>query len=381
MARSRLLIVVALVLILLAAGGGAAYWFILGPGANQGGGGGPAIEPTPIPVTATPEPVLYVLVASQNLDRGMIIPTEAIANFPWPTAIVPFNAVTDTAVIVGTRARIPIDRGMPILSNMVVKSLAQLSPNGSDAAAQIPAGLTAITLPYDKRNGVALGIQAGDHVNIIVTLWVVDIDENFQTLLPNLTTNVQPPSPGSPEAGIPAGLVALIQPAVPGSGVGRSEREPTIGQDVYVVPSEPQARSRLVTQGIIQDATVLRMGDFGQSLFPTLPPPTPSPDPAVTQPPAPLPTNTPLPPESMTLMVSPQDALVINYVKELMLKYPGAVQLTFTLRSAGDTSVASTESVTMQYMFERFNISVPSKLNYGLDKSLPTPLPPATPIP
>ncbi|HLE29277.1 MAG TPA: SAF domain-containing protein [Anaerolineales bacterium] len=381
MARSRMLIVIALLLILIAVGGGAAWFFLLGPGSAVG----PGVEPTPVEVTATPEPLLPVLVAAQDLPRGVVIPTEAISMYPWPTAIVPLNAVTDALQIVNTRAKFDIDRGMPILSSMVVQSLDQLSPSGSDAAAQIPDGQQAITLQYDKRNGVALGIKDGDHVNVIVSMWLVDIDQNFQTVLPNLTMNVRPPSPGDPATGIPAGLVALVVPPTEGGGAepkpqpfGRGERDATVGQDFYVIPSENQ-RGRLVTQGIIQDATVLHIGDFVEALFPTLPPPTPTPDPNVTQPPAPLPTDTPAPPDTITLIVSPQDTLVLNYVKELMVQYPGAVQITFTLRSAGDISRQDTESVTMQYMFERFNIAVPSKLNYGLDNSLAAPTP--TPVP
>ena len=381
MARSRLLIfALVAILLIIAAGGGALYF--LAP--SLLGLGGPAsLEPTPVPVTPTSEPRLQVLVAAQDLPRGVVIPTEAISVYPWPTEIVPLNAVTDAAQIVDTRARITIDRGMPILSSMVVKSLAQLSPTGSDAAAQIPNGQQAITLQYDKKNGVALGVQAGDHVNVIVSMWLVDIDQNFQTVLPNLSVDAVPPSPGNPATGIPASLVALVAPLPNPDArpqmLGRAERDTTIGQDFYVIPSEAQQRARLVTQGIIQDATVLHVGDFVEALFPTVPPPTPTPDPNVTQPPAPPPTSTPLPPDTITLIVNPQDVLVLNYVKELMIKYPGTVQMTFTLRSAGDVARQDTESVTMQYMFEHFNIAVPSKLNYGLEFPPPTPTAAAAP--
>jgi hypothetical protein len=52
-----------------------------------------------------------------------------------------------------------------------------------------------------------------------------------------------------------------------------------------------------------------------------------------------------------------------------MEKSPGSVQMTLALRSAGDTTVTETESVTLQYMFERFNITLPTKLNYGVAAS------------
>ena len=77
-------------------------------------------------------------------------------------------------------------------------------------------------------------------------------------------------------------------------------------------------------------------------------------------------TSTPLPPDIITLVVSPQDSLVLNYVNRIVEKYPSAVVVTLALRSAGDTSRVDTESVTLQYMFQKFNIALPAKLNYGV---------------
>ena len=40
------------------------------------------------------------------------------------------------------------------------------------------------------------------------------------------------------------------------------------------------------------------------------------------------------------------------------------------MRAAGDeTADHTTEAVTLQYMLTRFNISVPPKLEFGIDKS------------
>jgi hypothetical protein len=153
-------------------------------------------------------------------------------------------------------------------------------------------------------------------------------------------------------------------------GTGRGETDASLGRDFYVVPSEDQ-RPRLVTQGIIQDAVVLHMGDFGGNapVFVEASP-TPGAAPAAgaegTPTPLPPPTPTPLPPDSITLIVSNQDALVLEYVKQIAAQNPGSVQVTFALRSAGDGSLTETESVTLQYMFERFAIALPSKLAYGV---------------
>jgi len=365
MRRGRLLILVALLLVVTA--GGILAIFALTGGLSNILGPGPTVSTEePVQLTATPKPVL-ILAAAQNLARGVVIPTEAIQAIPWPTELVPPSALTDTTKVVGTRARYTIARGEPILSTLIVESLLQLSPAGSDAAAQIPPGFVAISIPYDRSNGVAFGIKDGDHVNIIVSWAMVDIDQAFQTILPNNSTVLSPPNPDGLLV-IPPSLVAVVNSAggTEPTAVGRGEVGVNTSEDFYVVPSEPQ-RPRLVSQNIIQDVLVLHVGEFLEEK-PQVIEPTATPDPLATVEPAepPPPTPTPLPPDIITLVVSPQDALVLNYVSRLMERYPGAVQFTLALRSAGDMSRVATESVTLQYMFEKFNIQLPAKLTYGV---------------
>lgn len=369
MRRGRLLILIALLLVLSAGGillaftlGGGGLAALLGGGGGTGDGGQVTGEaPTPIPVTATPQQFLNIIAAGQTLERGVVIPTEAIIAIPWPTTIVPPSAITDPEAVVGTRARYTIARGEPIFSTMIVESLLQLSPAGSDAAARIPPGFVAISIPYDRDNGVAYGVKDGDHVNVIVSWALVDIDQNFQTILPNISTVLSPPNP---DATLPtaASLVAVVE-AGSGQPFGRGEAGVNTSEDFYVIPSEPQ-RARLVSQSIIQDALVLRVGEFGPEK-PEVIYPTATPNPDVTEPPQEPPTATPAP-DIITLVVSPQDALVLNYINRVVERQPGAVVLTLALRSAGDTARVDTESVTLQYMFERFNIALPAKLNYGV---------------
>jgi Flp pilus assembly protein CpaB len=364
MRRGRVLILIALLLVLSAAGIFVAFVLSGGSLFNRAAPTSAPRGETPVSVTATPEPILNIIAAGQNLNRGVVIPTEALISIPWPTSIVPPSAITNAASIVGTRARYTIARGEPIFSTMIVQSLLQLSPTGSDAAAQIPPGFVGISIPYNRVNGVALGIKDGDHVNVIVSWAVVDIDQAFQTLLPNHSAVLSPPNPDG-TLQLPPSLVAVVNGAnAAGSPVGRGEVGVNTAANFYVIPSEPQ-RPRLVTQGIIQDALVLRVGNFGPDK-PQVVEPTPTAVPGATASPPPPPTATPLPPDIITLVVSPQDSLVLNYVNRIVERYPGAVIVTLALRSAGDTSRVDTESVTLQYMFEKFNIALPAKLNYGV---------------
>jgi len=369
--QRRLLLVVVAVLFLVVILGGAAF-FLLNPDGQSIIGGAPT--DTPVPVTATPEAVVQIVAASQGLARGVKIPEDAVILIPWPKDRLLPSVITDTKDVIGKRARYTINPYEPLLSTMIVSSLQDLSPDGSDAAAQIPPGLVGLTLPYDRRNGVNLAIRDGDHVSLIVSWQLVDYDENFQTILPNLSTDFQRPPADTSESG--GSAVALIPPAPLGAYIGRIETEPVSGQDLMVVPDGPQ-QPRMVTQGIIQDALVLHMGVFYEDA-PRIFNPTATPDTSGTPTVPPPPTPTPTPPEEITLAVTPQDALVIEYIKRLSERYPGVVQITLVLRSAGDTSVTTTESVTMQYMFEKFSITLPSKLPFGLAPA-PTPVPTAAP--
>jgi hypothetical protein len=63
----------------------------------------------------------------------------------------------------------------------------------------------------------------------------------------------------------------------------------------------------------------------------------------------------------LTLAVSRQDALVLDYA-QLM-----GAHITFVLRRTGDAARVTTESVTLQYLMDRFNVELPPKLPYGTD--------------
>jgi pilus assembly protein CpaB len=135
---------------------------------------------------------------------------------------------------------------------------------------------------------------------------------------------------------------------------------------LYVIPSEPQ-RARLVSQTLVQDAIVLQIGDFmtqAQLQQVAKPTPTPVPSGTETEQQQPVVQPTPVPvafPDTVTLVVAPQDAVTLNY-----LVYAGA-QLTLVLRGTGDSQRVQTEAVTMQYLMDQYNIPVPAKMPYGME--------------
>jgi pilus assembly protein CpaB len=202
----------------------------------------------------------------------------------------------------------------------------------------------------------------------------IDLDTEYQSRLPNQTAGVIAPGPdiamGSGDgesSGVSLGQVGQTLSAQALSGgqfsvEGRSELDTVLGQQFYLIPSEEQ-RPRVVSQTLLQDAIVLQLGNFAlaeEEMAEAAPPPDPAAEDAnqeVAEAPAPEIEK----PDLITVVVTPQDAVTLNY-----LLYSGA-QLTFALRGAGDEQRVQTEAVTLQYLMDQYNIPVPAKLPYGME--------------
>jgi pilus assembly protein CpaB len=85
-------------------------------------------------------------------------------------------------------------------------------------------------------------------------------------------------------------------------------------------------------------------------------------------------------PMNVTIIVSPQDAVTLNY---LMLT---GARLSMALRPPNDESQILSEAVTLDYLLSRYAIPLPSRLPYGLEPRvdeliLPKPADPVTGAP
>ncbi|MFC1959285.1 Flp pilus assembly protein CpaB [Chloroflexota bacterium] len=360
--RGRLLILIVLILLL----GVAAVIFLLpmltgGGGLLTGGGEEIASMPTEVlPPTDTPVPTVQIVVAVQELPRGYRIPEEnAVELRPWPANALPYNSFQNVDDVIGQIARVDIPREMPILSTHLVDDLQALVERGrvgSDAAAIMPPGLVAISVPMDRLTGVAYAIREGDYVDVILSMLYVDVDEDFQSVLPNTITLVTVDEDGNltPTEAIEGYLDV---------GIG--------GVPIVVGPLEDQ-RPRLVTQRTVQSAWVIRVGNFpitGAYIGET-PTPIPTPTPEVEEgeeaaedrPPAPPPVIET--PDIITLAVSPQDAVVLVWAIE------SRIPITLALRSATDIAQVPTQPVSLEYIMSNFNISVPDRLPYALEPAV-----------
>jgi Flp pilus assembly protein CpaB len=379
MRRSRIFILLAIILLL---GAAAAYLFL-----GRGGGTSPDGEATPVPID-----VVFVAIAAQDISRGARIPEDGVimsrmnANLVVETMISGQDEEGIRSRIVDHIARQDIARGVPITEAMLTETSGDLLAGGSNASLAIPAGYTAIAIPINRLSGIAYAMQDGDVVDVLISLLLVDIDPDFQTILPNQTTPLTAAGGTAdfPAANITGGVTSVeVSEAVniPPLPFGKVETDEVTGQPFHIVPQEKQ-RPRAVTQRLVEAAIVLHVGTFqlaGELAGEVIPVPeggvgAPAPDgqgqtPTIT------------PPDIITLIVTPQEALALTWAIKV------GADLTFTLRAPNDGEVTETTSVTLQYLLDTYEITVPTKLPYGMEPrleilinpELPNDKPPAPP--
>jgi pilus assembly protein CpaB len=363
MRRGRLLILVAIVLLL----GVAAVYLVT----SKIKIGGSAAQETPVALDRQ-----QVVVAGQDISRGAVIPANGVILAPFPADAVVETMITgDVNQVIGKYARMDIARGMPITTGMITTEAGKLLGTGSEASIAIPPGYTAIAVPMNRLSGVAYALRDGDSVDVIGTMLMVDLDEDYQSILPNssmiLLGNNAAPLTGYACQEVKASDKGLecINPEPP--PFTRVDTEETTGTQLAIKPSESQ-RPRLVTQRLVENAIVLHVGSFtipgaeaqtglgSSSTEAGAPPTTPQ---AVTV----------QAPDIVTLIVTPQDALTINWAIK------SGVDLVLTLRGPKDDTTTETTSVTLKYLMDNYNITLPSRLPYGLEPRLTTPIKPVLP--
>lgn len=307
------------------------------------------------PPTETPQ-VMKILVAANNLTRGMAITPDLVLAQDWPIQYLPPVYYTDPAQVIGYFVRVDIPQGMPLMPSMLAPSAEALGAMGSPAALQIPEGKRAVAIPMDLLGAVAWALRPGDHVDVLASWMIQELDQDFQSVLPNQWAALQ------------CGEGQLCQ------GIyGRVELLPT-GQVIMVYPPEEGTQARYVAQVTIQDATVLGVGTYQVPVEMAAPQPTPPPGTEGGQPvpgaaPAePTPTPAMVTAQAVILVVDPQEALVLKALVEMK------ADITLALRRPGDTARVSTDTVSQDYIIVRYNFVVPPKLPYAVSAPEPNPL-------
>jgi Flp pilus assembly protein CpaB len=301
-----------------------------------------------------------VAVAAQDIQRGSIITFDQeneaasmVRMEPWPMSSLVeddlWNYILDTPdLAVGAVARVDIPRGSPITVKALTTTYTELAAAaGSEASAVIPPGTVAVAIPLDPSGlgQVAYGIQDGDYVDVYFSFLFVNVDEEFQTRVPNTFSIITRLESGELSIGAPR--------------QGRQETSTLSLDGVLVGPSETAQRPRLVTQQMVTGAYVVHVGYFpmgGHFIAPTptqpdIVVPTPAPGEATPAQQASAPTAvitaTPWQPIVMTVAVSPQDAVMLTWAIDAQ------IPINLALRPVNDANLAAAQSaVSLSYLMD-----------------------------
>ncbi|MBN2085660.1 MAG: hypothetical protein JW748_10605 [Anaerolineales bacterium] len=289
--------------------------------------------------TPTSEVSTYNIVfVAQDVPAGTEITNDSVIMGPWPRDLPLPGLMTEMSAVVGKRARIDLRRGEPVFSSQVVESGTLVSDKASATALKIKPGKVAIAVPMSRLSGVAYAIGNGDHIMIIASLLYINIDAGFQTDLPNNMILV----------GIDVeGKVTFLE--VRGGRVFKESPLSDVLLATYYTPIELQ-RPRLASAIVVSDARVLNVGTISTATV-AVTTPLPGEAPAATVPTA--------APDILIIEVTPEEALAISFIIRLH------ADLTYALRSAGDTAVFSVPSMDLKRLMDDFKIDLPPNLSYG----------------
>ena len=310
----------------------------------------PTLEGTDLSPQIQIEEMVDIVITSQFVSRGGVISQDVVVMIPYPkNELVEGTFYTSMESVVGKKALYPLEARIPITPGMLIDG----ATGGSIPALDIPVDRTALSILIDREGLIAYAPQAGDHVMVIGCMTLVDVDPEYQSVLPNFTGSVSKQiltAESSSES-----LSVIITSGGEGSKQGRTELDPTLNEPVYIVPSEDQ-RPRLVCQNVIQDAIILRAGDFPLSGVEPAPVEEVVVAPGEEAQPAPV----PIPPDIVTLAVSPQDAVILTYMRK------ANIDLILALRNPNNDQIIVTDAVTQQYLMDQKNIPLPAKLPFAI---------------
>jgi Flp pilus assembly protein CpaB len=229
----------------------------------------------------------------------------------WPVDTAPADAIGNTADLAGKYARTAIFAGQVIRADMLA-TRSNLASGEGPASILVPAGMVAYPFPIDEFSGVSYALKTGDRVDVLITFKFISVDRETQSPLPL-------------ERGLEGEIKGIQIP-------------------------------RLVSQLTLQNIEVLRVGSW------YVPPVQPTTQQGGQQQQA---QATPPPPAVVTLLMPQHDALVLQFAKE------AKATIELALRNPNDQEIVTTQSVTLDYMLARFNITVPILRDESLETLRP----------
>ncbi|MEJ5312094.1 MAG: hypothetical protein WHX52_20190 [Anaerolineae bacterium] len=308
---------------------------------------------TLVPETATPLPYVGIVVSAQNpIPRGWRFTSGdgATSVKQWPIDELPSAGYFSSLEQLDNMYAVEdIPLGRPILRSMLSEK----------PIAAFPEGRVGYGVPMDVQGGLGWHIKEGDHVDVLAAIKLVNTDPEFQSRMPNLFQTI--PEPTGEENLSVASLNGVY---------GRFETLPN-GMAAMILPNGDPF-PQIVVQMTVQDAIVWRVGaQYELEAEGTAVPAevaTPAPgeagggilQPQQSQPPVAAAAAAPTHRsdiELVTLLVTPQDALILKYLYEI------GADLDLVLRAPNDTNYWITGAVWSRYILDRYQIpQTPSDL-------------------
>lgn len=335
-------------------------------------------EPSPAATPATR--FVPVVVARVPLPAGQRLTADILTTELRPDTNIALQAgYTFDSIdqVVGRIVKADIAIGKEILSSVLALNPSDLASFGSNLALYVDRGNVAVAFPIDPYTGIAYAMRPGDQIDVMMSLSLLELDEEFQTPLPNNLARID-------RVALEEGNSFLFE----AEAEGRLELLPLINLVAQIAPKdglEALQIPRRVTQLTLQQVQVVWVGNWGD----------PTNDLAqafnadailtngnvVQQEGAPPPEPTKERPEDrpdiVILSLTLQDALTLKWAME------NGIDIHLALRAQGDNSTFVTTSVTLPQMVEQGPLTIPVPGTFSLSPPVhlvPTPGLPDIPV-
>lgn len=262
----------------------------------------PKVETKEVVVVAQP------LVEGESVDDRLKAEARPVDSLP-PEALLK----EDLAGTAGMLSKVNAAQGTIVYAGMLQTEEEMMAK--SQLGNLVEPGYVAVAFPISELSSVSYGVQANDLVDILVTFAFVELDTEDQIKQP------------------------LCPPLCPTGAGGESAAVAAAGQ-----------RPRLTTQLTLQKVRVLGVGRWNYKVQTKEQAQTKEGQEPVVE-----------PPTYVTLMLLPQDALVLKLARET------EASIDLAVRQKEDLQDFSTQQVTLEYLMTRFSITVPTKHDYGLE--------------
>lgn len=320
--------------------------------------------PTPVVVTIAPEELqlVEVVISIQTVPRGWQMTEAELATETRLASEVGTNIITDIDEVIGLYARTDIFQGQTLTRDMLVGDPRIIGRESTGPSSLIPSGFEAIAIPMDRLSSVAYGLAPGDTIDVMFSMVFAQLDEEFETLLPNAAAFILFGSSGEGEGAEGEGSSETTRTVFIIDPYGRFEVLSN-GDLAHIAPSGPQ--QPVPVSFIIQNAKVIQVGPWEPPAPPAAPTPTLDPSQITPTPEGVEVTLTPTqePPGVLVIALPPQQLLLLKYAIE------HDADVDYALRGINDGQLYQITNVELGYLLERFNIEIPPGFNYTVISS------------